>query len=63
MPRFECRLREILGVRLRVGHANKSKADSSERDNTITPAIRREIEALSTPNNEIHAFAKPELAG
>lgn len=58
MASFESRLRKVLGVRIRIGHLNKSKVESSERDRMITPGVRRKIEDLSAPNIEIYDFAK-----
>jgi hypothetical protein len=62
MEGFQRQLRERIGLRLRIGHANKSKASSSERASIITPDIRRKIEAISAPNIEIYEFAKQKLA-
>lgn len=58
MAGFQRRLREVLGVRIRIGHLNRSKVRDEERDRMITPGIRRKIEALSAPNIEIYNFAK-----
>jgi hypothetical protein len=57
MTRFEHRLREVLGVRLWIGHANRSKASQSERA-TLSPGNRRRIEELSAPNIEIYDFVR-----
>jgi hypothetical protein len=62
MPRFERRLRDILGVRVRIGHENQSRVSDTERQRTITPEIRRKIEDLSAPNIEIYDFVKRQLA-
>lgn len=58
MSKFKRRLSEILGVRLWVGHANKSNAKQDDKDDIITPSIRRKIEALSAVNFEIYETAK-----
>ncbi len=62
MPRFERRLRDILGVRLRIGHENRSRVPDTERQRTVTPEVRRKIEDLSAPNIEIYDFVKERLA-
>ena len=62
MAGFERKLREVLGIRLRIGHENRSRVSDAERREAITPAIRRKIEELSAPNIEIYEFAKRHLA-
>lgn len=62
MAGFERKLREVLGIRLRIGHENRSRVSDAERREAITPVIRRKIEELSAPNIEIYEFAKRHLA-
>lgn len=62
MADFEQRLQKLLGIRLRIGHANRSRVSDRERRETITPDVRRKIEELSAPNIEIYEFAKRHLA-
>ena len=62
MTKFKRRLSEVLGVRLWVGHANKSNAKQNGDRVLMTPTIRRKIEALSTINFEIYETARNSLA-
>lgn len=62
MASFERRLREVLGIRLRIGHENRSRVSDAERRDTMTPEVRRKIEELSAPNIEIYDFVKTQLA-
>ncbi len=62
MAKFRRRLSEILGVRLWIGHANKSESKAGEKTDLLTPTARRKIEALSTINFEIYETAKNQLA-
>lgn len=62
MSKFRRRLSEILGVRLWIGHANKSESKGREKTDILTPTARRKIEALSTINLEIYEIAKSQLA-
>jgi hypothetical protein len=61
IPRFQRQLRDHVGLRLRIGHANRSVASREDRKSVITPTVRRRIEELSAPNIEIYEFAKREL--
>lgn len=61
LPDFERRLRDLLGVRLKIGHANKSKISNNSEQVILTPAIRRKIEDLSAVNFELYEFARQEL--
>lgn len=61
MSSFQEQLRRNCGLRLRIGHANKSGASSAERS-VITPAVRKKIEKLCAANLEIYEFAKNELS-
>ena len=63
MPNFARRLREALGVRLRIGHQNKARVGQSVRGCVITPGVRRKIEALNAVNLEIYEHARQNLAG
>lgn len=62
IPDFQRRLRQELGIRLRIGYANKTTASKAERASVITPAVRRKIEDLSATNLAIYDFVKSELA-
>lgn len=62
IPGFQRQLREAVGLRLRIGHANKSVASQSELTEIVTPAVRRRMEEMSAPNIEIYEFARRELA-
>lgn len=57
MPRFERRLCQALGVRLWIGHANRSKASQSERA-ALSADTRRRVEEVSATNIEIYDFAR-----
>ena len=61
MAGFGRRLRDVLGIRISIGHENKSRVTKFERERMITPEIRRRIEELSAPNIEIYEFAKANL--
>jgi hypothetical protein len=58
MQGFQRRLRDVLGVRLRIGHDNRARVDSAERGRVVTDAVRRKIEALSAINLEIYEHAR-----
>lgn len=62
MERFERRLREVLGTRIRIGHRNKARVGPEERGRVISPAVRKKIEALSAVNLEIYDYARRNLA-
>lgn len=62
MAGFERRLRQVLGIRLRIGHENRARVTHSERQDTITADVRRKIEELSAPNIEIYDFVKRQFA-
>lgn len=62
MVAFEQRLRQVLGVRIRIGHKNRARVSESDRANFVTPEVRRRIEELSAPNIEVYEFARRELA-
>lgn len=62
MAGFQNRLRERVGVRLRIGYANRSKASPSDRSSVVTPETRRKMAELNLVNTEIYEFVKRELA-
>lgn len=62
MAGFNERLRGTLGVRLAIGHANRSSTPANERQSILTDSVRRKIEALNAANIEIYDFARRELA-
>jgi hypothetical protein len=62
MANFERRLRDTLGIRLRIGHRNKARVGDAERVRVVTDDVRRKIEALSTVNLEIYDYARRHLA-
>jgi hypothetical protein len=62
MANFELRLRDTLGIRLRIGHRNKARVGDAERVRVVTDDVRRKIEALSTVNLEIYDYARRHLA-
>lgn len=61
IPRFQRQLRDHVGLRLRIGHANRSIASREDRKSVITPTVRRRMEELNAPNIEIYEFARREL--
>lgn len=61
MPSFNRRLRELLGVPLWIGHANRSRASGVDRAEMSTD-MRRRVSELSAPNIDIYEFARRELA-
>ena len=61
MAGFERRLREVLGVRLRIGRHNVAKVSSDERLSAVTPAVQRKLEEISAVNVEVYEFARREL--
>ena len=63
MKLFQRRLEDALGVRLRIGHENRSRVASAKRQFLSNPVIRKKIEAISRPNIEIYEFARSKLAG
>ena len=58
MAGFQQQLHKALGVRLRIGHTNRSRVD---RDEAVAPGLRAKIEEMSAPNIEIYEFARREL--
>jgi hypothetical protein len=59
MESFEQKLCAALGVRLSIGHTNRSRGDRYE---TLAPKLRARIEEVSAANIEIYEFARRELA-
>lgn len=62
MAGFERRLRDSLGIRLRIRHLNKARVADAERVRVVTNDVRRKIEALSTVNLEIYDYARRHVA-
>lgn len=62
MTSFERKLSEIVGIRLRIGHANRTADRRAAHIEAITPEIRRKMEALSASNIELYEFAKRQAA-
>lgn len=62
MAGFERRLRDTLGIRLRIRHLNKARVADAERVRVVTNDVRRKIEALSTVNLEIYDCARRHVA-
>ena len=58
MDSFSRRLADILGVRIRIGHENKSAVGSADRAEEMPPHIRQKIERVSESNFEIYDFCK-----
>jgi hypothetical protein len=54
---FQRQLTELLGVRLWIGHANRSKASQIERT-ALTQELRSRIQEISSANIEIYNFAR-----
>jgi hypothetical protein len=50
LPRFERDVQAALGVRLRIGHENRSGTGAGSRLAGLDPATRRKIEALCEPD-------------
>lgn len=61
MELFQKTLQDVLGVRIRIGHINKSAADRREHEAIVTADVRRKIEAQSGPSLEIYEFARSAL--
>jgi hypothetical protein len=61
IPRFQRQLRDHVGLRPRIGHANRSIASRDDRKSVITPTVRRRMDELSAPNIELYEFARREL--
>lgn len=61
MTAFQQQLSNFVGLRLKIGHRNKSVASNADRSSTITQSIRSKINAVSSANIEIYDFAKREL--
>lgn len=61
MAQFQSRLREVLGVRVRIGHLNKVRAGREALRGTVTAAVRKKIEAMTTVNQEIYEFVRSDL--
>ncbi len=63
MAGFQRKLREEVGLRIRIGVANRSPASRAERASVITPEVRKRMEELSATNLEIYDFARREFGG
>jgi len=58
MAGFSTKLSDVLGVRVRIGHENKSKVASRDHDRLLAPETRRQIEEISGPNIELYDFVR-----
>ena len=63
MPAFARRLRRLLGVRLSIGHENRTRTGRASSSDSVAPHIRRRIEAISEANLEIYEYARNKLSG
>ena len=63
MPAFARRLRKLLGVRLSIGHENRTRTGRASSSDSVAPHIRRRIEAISEANLEIYEYARNKLSG
>ena len=61
LDRFKARIREELGVRLRIGHENKMKQSKSTKKKTITPELRRRAEEVCKPDIAVWRAAMPRI--
>lgn len=50
LPGFEAKLRDVLGVSIRVGHENKARQPRSNRPVDITPELAERVRALCAPD-------------
>ena len=50
LPRFERDVQAALGVRLRIGHENRSGTAAGSRLAGLDPALRKKVEALCEPD-------------
>ena len=62
MTKFQRKLRDRVGVRLRIGIANKSRVDKSAQESIITPSVLQRIRKISATNYEIYNFARREFS-
>lgn len=53
LPGFERQLREVLGVRVRIGHENKMRQPRSNKDAVLTAETLARVQALCAPDLEI----------
>lgn len=60
MPRFQKQLKDLLGVKISIGHANKSREKAIGAETALDSDIRQRIEQLSQANREIYEFARRE---
>jgi hypothetical protein len=61
MEDFKRKVRDRIGIRIHIGVANRSKVETSTRENIITPEIRERMRKLSAVNIEIYDYAKREI--
>jgi hypothetical protein len=61
MAAFQRRLRQVLGVRLHIGHLNKAKVSGKDLQGTVTAEVRRKIETMSAVNQEIYDHVRHNL--
>ncbi len=54
---IERAIREVLGIRINVGHKNKNPVNSTERKNVISDSIRERVERLCEPDMKIYLAA------
>ncbi|MBT3027055.1 MAG: sulfotransferase family protein [Candidatus Thiodiazotropha sp. (ex Ctena orbiculata)] len=53
LPAFAGDIKRELGVKLRIGHENRSRKTSSEVKSVISPEVKRKIEELCRPDIKI----------
>ena len=58
MDSFSRRLKDVLGIKIKIGHENKSTVGSADRAKQMPPNIRQKIERVSESNFEIYDFCK-----
>jgi hypothetical protein len=58
MESFNRRLSDVLGIRIRIGHENKSEIGSADRVKQMPSNIRQKIEKISASNFEVYDFCR-----
>jgi hypothetical protein len=62
MPVFQDELRKALGVRIRIGHQNKTRLDQEARERAIRAVDMKKLKEISAANLEVYNYARARFA-
>jgi hypothetical protein len=63
LPEFERQIKDVLGVRLKIGHENKMRQPRSVKRKMITPELREKAQELCAPDLVVWNFVKDKFYG